>query len=92
MPGFKKHFPRWLDWLSTYFQNLSKIVEVKALKYARMHGYDVICCGHTHEAMHSQCDGIDYFNSGCWVKTTGTYIAFNGPIIEIIQLDSGTKT
>lgn len=86
IPGFKKGFPRWLDWITSYFQNLSTVVEVKALKYAHLHGYDVICCGHTHEAMHSYKDGVDYYNSGCWVKNEGTYIAIKGSNVEVIQV------
>jgi UDP-2,3-diacylglucosamine pyrophosphatase LpxH len=86
IPGFKKGFPRWLDKITTHFQNLSSVLETKALKYAKLHGYDVICCGHTHEATHTAKDGVDYYNSGCWVKQTGTYIAFKGAIIEVIQV------
>ena len=87
VPGFKKGFPRWLDWVSTYVQNLSSIVETKALKYGKTYGYDVVCCGHTHEALHSSQDGVDYYNSGCWVKNEGTYIAFKGSIIEVIKVE-----
>jgi UDP-2,3-diacylglucosamine pyrophosphatase LpxH len=64
---------------------LSSVVEQKAIKYAKLHKFDVICCGHTHEAKHSTIDGVDYYNSGCWVKNEATYIAFKGSNIEIIQ-------
>ena len=88
IPGFKKGFPRWLDWITTKFQNLSSIVENKAIKYAKLHGYDVICCGHTHEALHSIKYGVEYYNSGCWVKNAGTYISFSGAQIDIVQVDN----
>ena len=85
IPGFPKAWSRWIDYITGHFQNLTRILENRAHKYALLHGYDVICCGHTHEELHSHKDGIDYYNSGCWVKNTGTYIAFSGDTIEILQ-------
>ena len=70
IPGLKKGFPRWIDDITSRFQNLSSVVEDRALKYAKLHGYDVICCGHTHEARHSFLDGVDYYNSGCGAVNT----------------------
>jgi UDP-2,3-diacylglucosamine pyrophosphatase LpxH len=85
VPMLKKGFSRWVDAITSRFQNLSSIVENRAHKYAKLHGYHVICCGHTHDAMHSVLDGVDYYNSGCWVKNEGSYIAFYGSKIEVIQ-------
>jgi UDP-2,3-diacylglucosamine pyrophosphatase LpxH len=89
LPWLKKGFPRWVDYITTKFQNLSSTVENRAFKYAKLHSYDVICCGHTHEAMHSSIDGVDYYNSGCWVKNEGSYIAFLGANIEVIKVGDG---
>jgi UDP-2,3-diacylglucosamine pyrophosphatase LpxH len=86
IPGLKTGFPRWLDAITAHFQNLSSVIENRALKFAKLHEFDVICCGHTHNAMHSTRDGVDYYNSGCWVKHEGSYIAFCGANIEIIQV------
>ena len=86
VPGFKRGFPRWLDVITSHFQNLSTKVEKRAITYARAHGYDVICCGHTHDAYSVVRDGIEYHNSGCWVKEQGTCIAFVDSNIEIIQV------
>lgn len=86
LPGLKKGFPRWVDSVTSKFQKLSQIIEQKALKYGKCHGYDVVCCGHTHEALSSIQDGVEYYNSGCWVKHEGTYIGINGNHIEVKQV------
>jgi UDP-2,3-diacylglucosamine pyrophosphatase LpxH len=83
IPGFKIFLPRWLDFVTAYFQNLSEVIEKKAIIYAKLHGYDIVCCGHTHEAIHTTKNGIDYYNSGCWVKEESTYISFKGSEITI---------
>ena len=88
IPGFKKSWSRWLDTVTGHFQNLSRSIETKAHKFAALHGYDIICCGHTHEAMASFTTVTAYYNSGCWVKQHGTYIAFNGSNIDVIQDDN----
>ena len=85
IPGFQKTWCRWIDKVTGHFQNLSKTVELRSLKYATMNKYDVICCGHTHEAMYSSQNGTEYYNSGCWVKNENTYIAFYSNQIQIIR-------
>ena len=42
IPGLKLGFPRWLDSIAARLQNLSIVIEDRALKYAKMHGFDVI--------------------------------------------------
>jgi UDP-2,3-diacylglucosamine pyrophosphatase LpxH len=76
IPGLKVKFARWVDYTASHLQNLSNTVEETAYKYAKLRGFDVICCGHTHKALSSEKAGIEYYNSGCWVKMTGTYITF----------------
>ena len=36
-----------------------------------------IFCGHTHEAMHVEQDGISYYNSGGWVDSRLTYLTID---------------
>lgn len=92
IPGFKKAWSRWIDFVSGRFQNLPALIERRALAYARHHHYDVIFCGHTHEAAETQLDGIEYYNSGCWVKETGTYIAIQGDSIRVLEDTHGKSS
>jgi UDP-2,3-diacylglucosamine pyrophosphatase LpxH len=92
IPGLKIRFARWIDHITSHFQNLSKNVEDGAYKYAKLRGFDVICCGHTHKVVSSMRENIEYYNSGCWVKTVGTYITFLGNKIQVQEIDNGNKS
>lgn len=72
-PG-SKPVSRLLDRLNTRFLSLSGKVSAGALHYARMGGIDRVFCGHTHEAMHVSKDGVDYYNTGCWIDLKPTYV------------------
>jgi len=85
IPGFRKEWSWWIDSITGYFQNISRTIEMHAIMYARIHQYDVICCGHTHQATHQISNGVQYYNSGCWVRGNGTYIAFTGNKIQVLQ-------
>jgi UDP-2,3-diacylglucosamine pyrophosphatase LpxH len=69
-----KPIVRLIDRLNTRWLRMSLKVSAGALQYARQHGADRIFCGHTHEAMQVQQDGIQYYNSGGWVDSRLTYI------------------
>lgn len=84
-PFIYKHLSRWIDSLFSYVQNISEIIKNRAIVYATLHGYNVICCGHTHEALYFLKDNVEYFNSGCWVKNECSFIGFHDGIIEIIK-------
>jgi UDP-2,3-diacylglucosamine pyrophosphatase LpxH len=89
IPGLTKGFPRWIDKISAHCQNLTEILQRRAIKYAAQHGYDVICCGHTHEAVIKLENNIEYYNSGCWVKKDdATCIAFSGSDIKIFRIQA----
>ncbi len=68
---------RLIDRLNTRFLRLSPKVAAGALAYARHHGADRIFCGHTHEAIHVEQDGIQYYNSGGWVDSRLTYLTID---------------
>ena len=65
---------RLIDRLNTRWLRMSAKVAAGALAYARQHRVDRIFCGHTHDAMHLEQDGIAYFNSGGWIDSRLTYI------------------
>jgi UDP-2,3-diacylglucosamine pyrophosphatase LpxH len=64
---------RFLDRMSTRWLRLSGKVAQGALSYARQGWCSRVFCGHTHEALALIQDGIEYYNTGCWVDTRATY-------------------
>src|SRR5882672_7152085 len=59
-----KPIARLIDRLNTRWLRMSPKVSAGALHYAHQHGADRIFCGHTHQAVHVEQDGIHYYNSG----------------------------
>ena len=73
-----KPITRFIDRLNTRWLRMSSKVASGALTHALARGAQRIFCGHTHEAMRRQHNGIDYYNSGAWVDSQQTYITI-GP-------------
>jgi UDP-2,3-diacylglucosamine pyrophosphatase LpxH len=69
-----KPLARLIDRLNTRWLRMSAKVASGALAHARLHAADRIFCGHTHDAMHREQDGIHYYNSGGWIDSRLTYI------------------
>jgi UDP-2,3-diacylglucosamine pyrophosphatase LpxH len=69
-----KPIARLIDRCNTRWLRMSEKVAAGALEYARHHQAERIFCGHTHEAVHVEKDGIDYYNSGGWVDSRLTYL------------------
>jgi UDP-2,3-diacylglucosamine pyrophosphatase LpxH len=78
-----KPIARMIDRLNTRWLRMSPKVAAGALSYARNHGADRIFCGHTHEALHMEQDGIQYYNSGGWVDSRLTYLTMDEQGVEI---------
>jgi len=57
---------RFIDRLNTRWLRMSPKVSAGALQYARQHDASRIFCGHTHQALHIEENGIHYYNSGGW--------------------------
>lgn len=79
----RKGLAKFLDRQNAKWLRLSPKVASGALAYARARGADVIFCGHTHEAMQAEKNGVLYFNSGCWTNDDPTYIAVDYSGIKI---------
>jgi hypothetical protein len=54
-----------------------------ALSHAHQHGAARIFCGHTHEAVHIERDGINYYNAGGWVDSRLTYLTIDEQGVRI---------
>jgi UDP-2,3-diacylglucosamine pyrophosphatase LpxH len=82
-----KPIARLIDRLNTRWLRMSSKVATGALHFARQHGADRIFCGHTHEAVHVQQDGIDYYNAGGWVDSRMTYLTVDEQEVRIHEFD-----
>ena len=78
-----KPIARLIDRLNTRWLRMSKKVASGALALARHRGAERIFCGHTHEALHVERDGISYYNSGGWVDSRLTYLTFDQTGVQI---------
>ena len=79
----QKRFSRLIDRVNTAWLRLSPKVASGALAYARLKRADVVFCGHTHEALNAEGDGIRYYNSGCWTTPRATYITVEEQEVQI---------
>lgn len=75
-----------LDHLNSRWLRLTTKVANGALSLARTRGADVVFCGHTHEALECERDGIRYYNTGCWVHDRLTYAAVDANGVKIATL------
>jgi UDP-2,3-diacylglucosamine pyrophosphatase LpxH len=82
-----KPIARMIDRLNTRWLRMSEKVASGALAHARHHHADRIFCGHTHQAMHVEQDGIDYYNSGGWVDSRLTYLTIDETGVQIHEFD-----
>jgi len=78
-----KPIARLIDRLNTRWLRMSPKVAAGALAHARHHGADRIFCGHTHEAIHVERDGVSYYNSGGWVDSRLTYLTIDEEGVQI---------
>jgi UDP-2,3-diacylglucosamine pyrophosphatase LpxH len=78
-----KPIARLIDRLNTRWLRMSPKVAAGAVSYAQHHGADRIFCGHTHEALHVEQDGIDYYNTGGWVDSRLTYLTVDETGVQI---------
>lgn len=74
---------RWIDRLNTRWLRMSPKVASGAMTYAEEHGADRIFCGHTHQAIHMERDGVEYYNSGGWVDSRLTYLTIGEEGVKI---------
>jgi UDP-2,3-diacylglucosamine pyrophosphatase LpxH len=80
-----KHKPiaRMIDRLNTRWLRMSPKVAAGAIAYAKHHEAQRIFCGHTHEALCAERDGISYYNSGGWVDSRLTYLTIDETGVQI---------
>ena len=79
----RKGLAKFIDRQNSKWLRLSPKVASGALAHARLRGAQVVFCGHTHDAMQAEKDGIRYFNSGCWTNDDATYIVVDHSGVQI---------
>jgi len=82
-----KPIVRLIDRMNTRWLRMSSKVSVGALHHARQHQADRIFCGHTHEAIHVEKDGVQYYNAGGWVDSRLTYLTVDEQGVQIHEFD-----
>ena len=85
-----KPVARLIDRLNTRWLRMSSKVAAGALLYARQHGADRIFCGHTHEALHAEQDGVHYYNCGGWVDSRMTWLTVDEQGVQIHEYNQRT--
>ncbi len=78
-----KPIARLIDRLNTRWLRMSSKVSAGAMEFARQQKADRIFCGHTHEAIQVEQDGIEYCNSGGWVDSRLTYVTVDEEGVQI---------
>ena len=73
----KKRMIGFLERFDTAWLRLSSKVAAGALAHGRFRNVQRVFCGHTHEALMLQSDGMEYSNSGSWTQDSATYIAID---------------
>lgn len=67
-------FSRFLKSRSKSWIKASEKIGMRACRYARKIGANVVLAGHTHIPMHQKTrHGIEYVNTGCWTDSPATY-------------------
>jgi UDP-2,3-diacylglucosamine pyrophosphatase LpxH len=85
-----KPIARLIDRLNTRWLRMSPKVAAGALAHARHHSADRIFCGHTHEAIHVEREGVNYYNSGGWVDSRLTYLTIDEQGVQIREYQERT--
>jgi UDP-2,3-diacylglucosamine pyrophosphatase LpxH len=83
----QKRLVRCLERVDTAWLRLSSKVAKGALAHAKARDAQRVFCGHTHEAMQAQQDGIDYYNTGSWTQPHATYVTVDEEGVHIHAYD-----
>ena len=74
---------RYLKQRSKTFLRCSEQIEQKARAYAASKDCSVVCCGHTHYALATEIDSIEYYNSGCWTEVPCSFIGIKNGMLGV---------
>lgn len=69
-----KSLQRYIDRCTTNWGRMTPRIMNGAIAYAKAGRIDRVFCGHTHQALHLERDGVSYYNTGSWIDARATYI------------------
>lgn len=81
----KKRMVGFLERFDTAWLRLSAKVASGALAHGHAKDAQRVFCGHTHEALSLQRDGVEYYNSGSWTQENATYIAIDHQGARVLE-------
>ncbi len=74
----KHRVSRWVKRTSKKWLRMSDKVGTDAVNHARRrYEAHAVFCGHTHQAVHKDVDGVTYVNSGCWTDKPSQYVTID---------------
>jgi UDP-2,3-diacylglucosamine pyrophosphatase LpxH len=74
----QRRVSRWVKRTSKKFLRLGDKIGADAALYGKeRYGADVVCCGHTHQALVKTIEGVLYVNSGAWTDVPSTYVTID---------------
>lgn len=76
-------FAKFAKRRSKIFLRCTQRVESESLAYAAAHGFDAVCCGHTHMPVLNEAGPIAYYNSGCWTEKPCTYLSIKDGVVAL---------
>jgi len=66
----------------TFLRCVQKIRD-ESVAYAHRKGYDIVCCGHTHQPTADTTGPVHYFNSGCWTELPCSYLTVQDGQVQL---------
>src|SRR5438552_14690789 len=79
----RKRIVNFLERFDTVWLRLSSKVAAGALDHGKTLQAQRVFCGHTHEPMQAESDGVEYLNCGCWTQQAATYITIDSTGVTI---------
>lgn len=71
------------------YRFLRRNVMMNAVEFAREHGFDCVCSGHTHYPEEQEVDGIRYLNTGSWTESRFWYVWVDDASIRLLEYVPG---
>lgn len=87
LDGEKNLFANWLKKRNGSWLRLSREVARGAILYARLRRAKYVFCGHTHNPIETESNGIKYYNSGSWTEKPSSYIVIRGSEVKIEKVN-----
>jgi len=81
----KRRIIGFLERLDTRWLRLSAKVASGAIAHGRFKGAQRIFCGHTHQALSLERDGVEYYNTGSWTQESATYVAIDHQGVRVCE-------